>query len=356
MYMQLKKYSAHLLLVAAVMVLPFCKKENNPAPTPPAPPPPATNVFTNPVVNGADPWVFKKDGFYYYSHTLGNRVAIWKTNALTKLGLVTSTEIYRPAAGAPNSSNVWAPEIHFLDNKWYVYYTAGTGADATQRTWVLENSNADPTSGTWTDKGRIYSSDADFWAIDGTVLEYNGSNYFIWSGRPNLAVQNQQIYIAKMTNPWTLQSPTVVLTKPELPWEVSGGPVNEGPEILKNSAGKTFLTYSASGCWTDDYSLGMLTLKDGGNPLTATDWTKATQPVFVKQPQNSAYGPGHNAFFKSPDGKEDWIIYHANSNSGDGCADKRNVRIQQFTWNTDGSPNFGTPVKINTSIQKPSGE
>jgi GH43 family beta-xylosidase len=242
-----------------------------------------------------------KDGFYYYTHTLGNRVAIWKTTAMSKLGLVTSTNIFQPPAGAANSANVWAPEIHYLDDKWYVYYTAGSGPDATQRTWVLENSSADPATGTWTNKGRIFTTDADFWAIDGTVLEHNGSRYFLWSGRPNQAVQNQNIYIAKMTNPWTLQTPTVMLTRPELAWEVNGGPVNEAPEILKNSSGKTFMIYSASGCWSDDYALGMLMLRDGGDPLVAADWTKKQTPVFTKKPQNNAYGPGHPSFFKSPD-------------------------------------------------------
>ena len=98
--------------------------------------------------------------------------------------------LFRPAAGSPNSENVWAPEIHFLDNKWYLYYTAGAGPDITQRTWVLENSNADPITGPWLDKGRIFASDSDFCAIDGTVVEHNGNKYFLWSGRQNFVVQN----------------------------------------------------------------------------------------------------------------------------------------------------------------------
>ena len=348
-----KKYQLLFVIVTTAFLFPFCGKKD--AGTPP-PPPPAAKTFINPLQNGADPWIIKKDGLYYYTQTLGNRVALWKTTAVSKLGTVTSTEIFRPTAGAANAENVWAPELHFLDGKWYVYYTAGAGADETQRTWVLENSNADPTIGTWADKGRIFTSDADFWAIDGTVLEHNGSKYFLWSGRPNPAVQNQNIYIAKMTNPWTLQTPAVMITKPELAWEINGGPVNEGPEILKNSSGKTFLIYSASGCWTDEYALGMLTLKDGGDPLTVADWTKKQQPVFTKKPASNAYAPGHNAFFKSPDGTEDWIIYHANSSSGQGCSGSRNIRIQKFSWNADGTPNFGEPLQTGSPTAVPAGE
>ena len=350
-----KKYQPLFLIVSTIFLFPFCGKKE--VPTPPTPqPPPSAKTFVNPLMNGADPWIIKKDDVYYYTQTMGNRVALWKTTAVSKLGLITSKDIYTPPAGQPNSQNVWAPEMFFLDGKWYVYYTAGSGPDSTQRTWVLENSSPDPTIGTWVDKGRIFSDDANFWAIDGTVLEYNGSNYFLWSGRPNNAVQNQNIYIAKMVNPWTLQTPAIMLTKPELPWELYGGPVNEGPEIIKNSSGKVFLIYSASGCWTDDYALGKLTLADGGNPLTATDWSKNGQPVFTKKPANNAFGPGHNAFFKSPDGKEDWIIYHANNSSGQGCSGSRNIRIQKFTWATDGTPNFGEPVQTGAAIALPAGE
>jgi GH43 family beta-xylosidase len=120
--------------------------------------------------------------------------------------------------------------------------------------------------------------------------------------------------------------------------------------------GKLFLTFSASGCWTDSYSLGLLSLKDGGDPMAPADWSKSPAPVFSTVAQNGAYAPGHNGFFKSRDGRENWIIYHANSQSGQGCGDARNPRMQQFTWNTDGSPDFGSPVKINTPIHKPGGE
>jgi GH43 family beta-xylosidase len=149
-----------------------------------------------------------------------------------------------------------------------------------------------------------------------------------------------------------------VISSPQYAWEMFGAPpaVNEGPEILKNAAGKVFLVYSASGCWTDDYGLGMLTLRDGGDPLLAADWTKTSTPVFSKNVAASVYGPGHNSFFKSVDGSEDWILYHANPASGLGCENNRSPRIQKFTWNTDGTPNLGVPVSTSTFITKPAGE
>lgn len=346
-------FSLLLLLGAA------CGKKSSGGGTTPPPTPLPTNTFTNPLLSsGPDPWIIKSGANYYYTHTQGNRVALWKTSKVSELKNEAPQTVWSAPVNGVNSKNVWAPELHFLDNKWYVYYTAGSGPNNTQRSFVLENTNADPLSGTWTDKGQIGDAAADFFAIDATVLSYNNKNYLVWSGWASATDNNQRIYIARMSNPWTLETSRSLISSPQYAWEQAGAPpaVNEGPEVLKNAAGKVFLVYSASGCWTDDYALGMLTLKDGGDPLNANDWTKSSTPVFTKNGSGGAFGPGHNAFFKSADGTEDWILYHANPQSGQGCGDNRNPRIQKFTWNGDGTPNFGTPVSLNTAVTKPSGE
>ncbi|KYP15257.1 glycoside hydrolase family 43 protein [Flavihumibacter sp. CACIAM 22H1] len=323
--------------------------------TPPSPGP-EQKTFSNPIMSGSDPWIIKQGATYYYTHTVGNRVVLWKNNKVTTMASAASTVVFNPPAGSAYTSNVWAPELHYLDNKWYLYITAGSGPDETQRTWVLENPATDPTTGQWTMKGRIFAGDTDFWAIDGTVLEYKEKRYFLWSGRPDQSVQNQNIYIAEMDTPWSLTGNSVELTKPELSWERAGGPVNEAPQVLKNANGQVFMVYSASGCWTDDYALGMLTLKPDGNPLNAADWTKNNVPVFSKSSTGRAFGPGHCAFFKSVEGDENWIIYHANNNSNDGCGEKRNVRIQPFVFTANGTPQFGVPAPISAAIGVPSGE
>ncbi|QJX48200.1 family 43 glycosylhydrolase [Hymenobacter taeanensis] len=353
---------AYATLAGVVLVAAGCQK---PAPAPAAivPPvvvPPITSsaTFTNPLLaSGPDPWVTQKDGYYYYMHTLNNRLEIWKTAAMSELRTAPSKVVWTPPSTGNAAGNLWAPELHFLDGKWYIYYSAGpAGPDlGRQRTWVVENAATDPTTGTWTDKGRLFSSPEDFWAIDGTVLEQNGKHYFIWSGH-NGVDGIQRIYISQMGNPWTLIGPRVELSHPEYIWENVGPPyVNEGPEILKHG-GKTFLVYSASFCGTDQYALGMLTTDATADPLLPASWKKSDKPVFSQDAANRAFATGHNSFFTSKDGKEDWIIYHANSNPNEGCVDKRNPRMQRYTWNPDGTPNFGVPVAINTPIAKPSGE
>ena len=335
-----------------------CEKKSGTAIPPPVNPP--ANTFTNPLLtSGPDPWIIQKDTWYYYTHTLGNRVAIWKTSRVSQLKSSNQQTVWTAPPSGANSKNVWAPELHFMNNSWYIYYTAGSSTDlGTQRLFVLENSNADPLTSNWVEKGQIGNAAENFFSIDGTILTHAGSDYFVWSGQASASDKTQRLYIARMSNPWTLATARSLISSPEFAWEKSGEPpaVNEAPQVLKNPAGKVFLIYSASGCWTDDYALGMLTLKDGGDPLVAADWIKSPTPVFSKNVSGSVYGPGHNSFFRSRDGKEDWILYHANSSSGQGCGDTRSPRMQQFTWNANGTPNFGSPVNMFTNISKPGGE
>jgi GH43 family beta-xylosidase len=244
--------------------------------------------------------------------------------------------------------------MHFLDGSWYVYFAADDGQDIHHRMFVLENSSPDPLKGTWTFKGELREP-SDQWAIDGTVLSLGGQLYFIWSGKTDGQFP-QDIYIDRMTNPYTLEGSRIPLSSPVYSWENNGAPINEGPEILKNRAGGVFLVYSASGYWTDDYCLGMLRLKAGGDPLNPADWVKSSQPVFQKDAGAGAFGPGHCSFFTSRDGTQDWILYHARSFANGGSTNHRNPRIQPFSWNADGTPGFGTPVGIHTQIQAPSGE
>lgn len=354
--MQLK----HLSVVLLLQAITACSMAQITPERPEQAKPAVEKTFTNPLLNsGPDPWVIQKDGFYYYMHTEGNGISIYKTKSLSKLRQTEKKTVYHAPENGAGTKNIWAPELHFIHHKWYLYYTAGTTANlATQRLYVMENSHSDPTQGTWILKGQIKDSNADFFAIDATVAAINGKNYMIWSGHSSASDQTQRLYIAELDQqPWKLKTARSEISVPTHDWETIGNPhVNEGPEILKNPAGKVFLIFSASGCWTDDYSLGMLTLTDHADPLKISSWTKSPKPIFTKKAENGAYGPGHNSFFKSPDGKEDWIIYHANAKPGLQCSNERSPRMQKFSWNKDGTPKLGEPVKINTPVTKPSGE
>jgi GH43 family beta-xylosidase len=314
----------------------------------------AVGNFFN-VINqdGADPWVYKhSNGYYYMTKTTGNNVTLWRSRTLTGLDAGDSKVVFTPPASGPNSKNIWAPELHWINNAWYIYYAADDGVNDNHRMFVLRNTSADPFSGTWTDLGKIYDAAHDTWAIDGTVLNVAGRLYFIWSGWPGTTNVTQNLYIAPMDTPSHISGPRVQISTPTYAWETVGTPtVNEGPEVLVKN-GVISLIYSASGSWTDAYKLGQLTASTTADLLNPASWVKKSTPVF--QSGNGIYGPGHCAFTKSYDGTEDWIVYHAARYQGAGWT--RNIRAQKFTWNADNTPNFGIPAAPNTPIAVPSGE
>ncbi|GAB2538833.1 glycoside hydrolase family 43 protein [Rhodanobacter koreensis] len=291
--------------------------------------------------SGPDPWVTQRDGFYYYTNTQGDRISLWKTTDMRRLAETAPVVVWRPPAKGDHSVSIWAPELHFLDGKWYLYYTAADKAhddDAHRHVFVLENAAPDPTQGRWIDKGMLKTH---FTGIDGTVFEHGGRRYFVYSAYVD---DHSDLVIAPMSNPWTLAEPQVDIAHPTFAWEMQGGrKILEAPEFLDGPGGKVFLTYSASACWSDDYALGLLTADTHADLLDPRSWTKSPTPVFASSPRHGIYAPGHNGFFKSPDGKQDWIIYHANGGAGWKCTGRRAPYIKQFHWSAQGTPIFGEP-------------
>ena len=325
----------------------------------------AAGTFTNPLLeHGPDPWVVEADGWFYYMNSTGENITIWKMRDVTDLREAQKTVVWTPPAGTRWSKELWAPELHRFDGKWYLYFAADGGKNEGHRIYVLENSAKDPTTGAWVLKGKVGDA-TDKWAIDATAFRNDGPGgdgrlYMLWSGWEGDVDGQQNIYIARLKNPWTVDGPRMMISHPQYPWEMVGDlpgrhvDVNEGPEILQHD-GKVFLIYSASGCWTDRYELGEEVAKASADLMDTGSWVKLDHPVFFEAPARGVFGPGHNGFFKSPDGKQDWIIYHANPASHDGCGDLRSPRIQPFTWNADGSPKFGMPVAPGVELPKPSG-
>jgi GH43 family beta-xylosidase len=320
-------------------------------------------TFTNPILNsGADPWIIYHNGWYYYTNSSGSKLILRKAKNLDSLKTSEQKIIWTPPTGTNYSRELWAPEIHYINQKWYIYFAADDGSNKNHRIYVIENSSDDPMNDRWEFKGKA-SDPSDKWAIDASVFQFKNKLYMIWSGWEGDVNGQQNIYIASMANPWTIEGKRGLISKPELAWETIGDlnnpndvshvNVNEGPVALLHDK-NLFVVYSASGCWTDNYCLGMIKYIGKGDLLDPLSWKKSPEPVFKEQPKNNAYGPGHNSFFNSPDGKEDWILYHANSQAGQGCGRYRSPRAQKFTWNKDGSPNLGEPVSTDKPLAVPS--
>ncbi|HEX8342396.1 MAG TPA: glycoside hydrolase family 43 protein, partial [Tepidisphaeraceae bacterium] len=295
-------------------------------------------------------------GFYYFTASVPAFDSIILRRAETIEGLATAEEkvIWRKHAEGPMGAHIWAPEIHYIDGKWYVYFAAGESRRIWNiRMYVLENASANPLEGDWTERGTIKTQWESF-SLDATTFVHRGVRYLAWAQRDPAVRHNSDIFLAKMDSPLTITGAPVRLTRAELPWETKSLKVNEGPAVIVRN-GRIFMTYSANR--TDgDYAMGLLTADENADLLDPASWRKSPEAVFISNDRTSQYGPGHNSFTTTPDGKTDVIAYHARDYEkviGDPLKNgDRHTRVQPFAWNPDGTPNFGRPGEPPAGAQR----
>ncbi|WP_200301808.1 glycoside hydrolase family 43 protein [Streptomyces adelaidensis] len=306
--------------------------------------------YVNPLVrNRADPHINRHtDGHYYFTATSPeyDRIILRRSRTLRGLSAADESVIWRKHETGVMGAHIWAPEIHRIDGKWYIYFASAPAEDIWAiRIWVLENSHPNPFRGTWVERGQLKTAWETF-SLDATTFTHRGSRYLAWAQHEPGMDNNTAVWLSRMADPITLTGPQVRLTTPELDWEVIGYKVNEGPSVIKRN-GRLFMTYSASA--TDfNYCMGLLTIDAGADLMNPANWSKSPTPVFTSNDTTKQYGPGHNSFTVAEDGRTDVLVYHARQYKdivGDPLNDpNRHTRVQRLGWKPDGTPDFGVPV------------
>jgi GH43 family beta-xylosidase len=316
--------------------------------------------FTNPVLGpGQDPSVVTDGGWYYFTQTSPDStyITVRRSRSILSLAGAVKTVVWRGGTSGSPCCEWWAPELHHVGGGWYIYTTADNGNNDNHRLQVLAASSP---LGPYTYKGQLTTPGGD-WSIDPSPLQLpDGQLYLAWSGWPGSANGVQNIYLAKMSNPWTITGGRTELSTPSYPWELNSGTVpvkvNESPEPIIRG-GRVFISYSASGCWTPDYALGLLSASTGSNLLDASSWAKSSQPILHSNAAAGIYGPASNGWFTSPDGKQTWVVFHAVNDPAGNCGLERDVYAQPVSWSADGTPQLGgEPVPLTTPIRVPSGD
>lgn len=311
----------------------------------------AAPLWTNSILpQRADPHVMlHNDGWYYFTATAPeyDRIELRRARTLAGLPDAKVQVAWKKHSTGPMSHHIWAPEIHHIQGKWYLYFAAGRAEAIWDiRMYVLENDSANPLDGNWQEKGQMKMNWESF-TLDGSTFAHKGKRYFIWAQR---ALESEypgtSIYIAEMDTPWSITGKQVRLSSPLHPWEKTTIWVNEAPAMIHRNR-KLFMTYSA-GSVDANYCLGMLTASEDSNLLDPASWSKSKDPVLKTHVGNSQYGPGHNCFTTSVDGKTDYIVYHSrNYEKVEGnplLNPDRATRAQIIKWKIDGNPDFGVPV------------
>ncbi|MEW9701202.1 family 43 glycosylhydrolase [Paenibacillus sp. SI8] len=311
-------------------------------------------TFVNPIIEQrADPWVYKHtDGYYYFTASVPeyDRIEVRRARGIQELAAAEPVTVWKKYESGPMSANIWAPEIHYIHGKWYIYFAAARTTETNNglfdhRMFVLENGSENPLEGDWVEKGQI-RTDWESFALDATQFEHRGVHYLVWAQKDPDIFGNSNLYMAPLQNPWTILGKQVMIARPEHDWEIIGFHVNEGAAVIKKN-GKIFISYSASA--TDfNYAMGLLSASEDSDLLDPGSWTKNPTPVFTTNESTGQYGPGHNSFTVSSDGSEDIFVYHARNYKeivGDPLYDpNRHMRAQRLGWHEDGTPNFGIPA------------
>lgn len=305
-----------------------------------------------------EPWILQRADPYVYRHTDGNyyftasvpeydRIVLRRADSLAGLSEAEEKEIWHKHDNGPMSEHIWAPEMHYLNGAWYIYFAGGEKEDIWKiRPYVLECKDEDPVSGTWKEVGKIQRCDEDefsfeAFSLDATVFENKGELYYVWAEKVGVGRQISNLYIAKMESPWKLATVQVMLTTPDYDWERVGFWVNEGPAVIKHG-GKIFLTYSASETGKA-YCMGMLTADENSDLLDPKSWVKERFPVLRSDEEKGIYGPGHNSFTVDEKGQvinvfharfEETIVGNPLYNPN------RHAMLMPVTWDNEGRPVF----------------
>ena len=302
------------------------------------------------ILQRADPYVYRHtDGWYYFTASVPayDGICLRRAKSLKELPKAEEVEVWHKHESGPMSEHIWAPELHYLFGKWYLYFAGGEKDDIWKiRPYVLECADENPLTGKWKELGMMQRAvDDEFsftaFSLDATVFENHGTYYYVWAEKVGTGKQISNLYIAEMETANRLKTVQVLLTTPDYDWERIGFWVNEGPGVIKRN-GKIYLTYSASETGIC-YCVGMLSADEDANLLDPLSWKKERNPVLESNETLGIYGPGHNSFTVDEEGN-DIMVYHARTEreiTGNPLYNpNRHAMLMKVRWDAEDYPIF----------------
>ncbi|MEZ4703297.1 MAG: glycoside hydrolase family 43 protein [Rhodothermales bacterium] len=307
-------------------------------------------TYTNPVGDSifvADPSVLTHQGRYYlYGTSAGDGFRAWTSENLVdwnELGYV-----YRKQAGTWGQGSFWAPEVVRYRDRFYLIYSS-RGPAAYGDGYRITIAVADRPEGPFED---LYSPlfDPGYSMIDAHLFIDDGKPYlffemvglvgslgndkgYLWG--VIMGVELSEDLSRPLTEPKLCLYPTQEWEGVSSMWARS----NEGMTVFK--AGDTYyMTYSGNHYRDPNYGVGYATAE---HPLGM--WTKyAGNPILKQDPSLGVSGPGHNSITVSPDGSEQFIVYHSHADPANPSG-RRVLNIDRLIVRDDGTLEVVGPTR-----------
>jgi arabinan endo-1,5-alpha-L-arabinosidase len=271
--------------------------------------PPPDGYYRNPVFQPvfADPSVIKAADGYYYAYATEDDwggagglhiVPIIKSKDLVNWIYAGNAFNQKPAW--KSQGFIWAPDICFINGKYYLYYSYSLWGDANPGIGLAI---ADKPDGPFIDHGKLLLSEEVGVgnSIDPFYIEDNGIKYLFWGSF-------RGIYGSQLSD----DGKTLTGEK----FRVAGD-FFEGTYILKKNGYYYFFGSNGNCCEgaASRYKLligrsqnlkGPYLNKQGDNLLTVEG------SLFLEGNSTGGFaGPGHNAEIVTDDAGDDWLLYHA---------------------------------------------
>ncbi len=323
-------------------------------------------TFRNNIANFADPSVLYHDGWYYYTYAKDymGKTAVWVRRAANFSDISASRPVlvWAEAIDPTGMKNLWAPQITFLEGRFYLYATCAyydtaneLGVTPRKPVVFLSNDANDPLAG-FTYRGPMDNVDPEvFMYLSPRFINWNGKTYMINGGffREEDRVPDvkhfQTLFITEMASPTAFTGKAVAIARATERWEISNGgkcEILEGPfAYVSKVDGKLYVLYSANETASDNYCTGLLRFNGTAeDEITNTSlWYKYPKPIQQKDTSIGIYSPGAMVLTPSPDGEQLWMIYHAKLKSGY-TYNGRILFAQPLVTDENGVPQF-SPLK-----------
>ncbi len=325
--------------------------------------------YTNPIAGFADPSIVYHEGYYYYTYASGYNggQGLWMAKAvnLCDIGKVEPVLIWsqKLTGQAKEMTALWAPQLYFMDGRWYIYAAAQTAKDtatgADRRFPYVWVGQVDEPTGPYEFFGCMENIDEDAYTyLSPRVIKHGGKWYMFMSGfytQSDTNPHTQRMRVCELETPTKMASKQIVISSPCYYYEYDPADtamlkgIMEGPYPFYTPKGDLYLLFAAGHTRTDYYATGIMrfngTEKD--SLLDASKWEKFPEPLQYANLNNFVYSPGALVVTTSPDGSRYYGVYHAKEYHLSAYSMRR-MHMQEITFDENGFPHMEDPQPVST--------